>query len=203
MAVPIINIELLQHFSPVLSFILVLALIYAALQYTKILGANKIIHAIIALVIALIVVLSPNITSIVMFAAPWFTILFILVIFSLIGFKLFGVSDESIASTMKNHAGLQWTFIIILVIIILGALATSFGQKQLELGQAGEKVVLSNQAPAGSTATASYQTNLQRTIYHPKMLGLLFVLIVAALTVRLMSGKMTPDWPDRDGHGGH
>ncbi|MBI3032320.1 hypothetical protein HYY69_02495 [Candidatus Woesearchaeota archaeon] len=200
MAVPVINIELLQHFTPVLSFILVLVLIYAALQYTKALGANKIIHAILAIVVSFVVVLSPNITSIVMFAAPWFTILFILVIFALIGVKLFGVSDDSISSMMKNHAGLQWTFIIVIVIIILGALSTSFGQKQLELGQAGEQLVLTKQDPGGSTATGNYQTNLQRTIYHPKVLGLLFVLIVAALTVRLMSGKMTPDWPDRGGH---
>ena len=200
MATPVLNIQLLEYFSPVFSFILVLVLVYAAMQYTKLLGANKIVHAIIALVIAFIVVLSPSITALVMFAAPWFTVLFIFIIFGLIGFKLFGVSDASIANVMRHHTGLQWTMIIIVLIIVIGALSVSFGQKQLET----DPTIGSDQAfqadyvrstQGGSTATGDYQTNFQRTLYHPKTLGVLFILIIASLTVRLMSGRMAPDWP--------
>ena len=205
MAVPVLNLELLGHFTPVFSFLLVLVLVYAALQYTKALGGNKIIHAIIALVLAFVVILIPSMTALIMFAAPWFTILFIMVIFGIIGFKLFGVSDDNISEVMRKHTGLQWTILIVMLVIVIGALSVSFGQKQLDKTTGASGLPSNafdadyvNSVPSGSTATKDYQTNFQRTLYHPKMLGVLFILIFSAIAVRVMSGKMSPDWPSHD-----
>lgn len=200
MATPTIDVSLLQHFSPIIIFVLVLVLVYALLQSTKALGDNKIIHALIALVIGLIVLYSKVATDMISYMAPWFTILFVFIIFVLIMYKLFGASDDSIRNVITHHTGLQWGIAIIAIIIIIGAMGHAFGQQALtertgvaptEEGAAEEGAA----AGEGGTATASFSRNLSATFYHPKILGVLFILILAAFTIRAMSGKLTPDWP--------
>ena len=69
---------------------------------------------------------------------------------------------------------------------------------QVSLDETGE--VISVGAPgyqyAGtSTATGSFGNNLAATLYHPKTLGVIFILLIATLSGAMLTGKMTPTWP--------
>ncbi|MFH1439670.1 MAG: hypothetical protein ABIG89_03830 [Candidatus Woesearchaeota archaeon] len=211
MATPIMDVSMLAHFSPIFIFILIFAFLYGAMIKTKVLGDNKIIIGIISLVVSLIFILIAPLTKIVLIIAPWFTALFIFLIFSIVVFKLFGASDDDISTVIKNHSTLHWTLIIICIIIAVGAIAAVFGQQSLETGygsgassstvsidETGDVIVVGGpgqQYQGQTTAGTSFSNNLAATLYHPKTLGLIFILIIAALSGAMLTGKMTPSWP--------
>ncbi len=212
MATPMMDVSMLGYFSPILIFILIFAFVYGVLHKTKVFGDNKILSGIIGLVIALIFVLIAPLTKVVLIIAPWFSILFIFLVFMIVVFKIFGASDDNITSVIKHHYTMQWTLIIICLIIAVGALAAVFGQQSLEGGygqpgsssetvsidQSGEVITVGApgaQYQGQTTAGSSYGKNLAATLYHPKTLGVVFMLIIAALAGAMLTGKMAPSWP--------
>jgi hypothetical protein len=210
MATPAVDLSLLARFSPVFIFLLTLVLVYALLAHTKPVGDQKLIYAIVALGISIGVILSPAIMRMIEFMAPWFTVLFIFLIFGIISYKIFGATDADLHHVIKEYGGLQWTIAIIGILIALGALSAGFGQQNLEGNvpeaaiDTGDTITFEGDDSSYSqqgTGTSKFQTNLERTFYHPKTLGILFILILASLTVALLTGKMTPSFGT--GSGGH
>ena len=213
MATPMMDVSMLNYFSPIFIFILIFAFVYGALHKTKVLGYNKILSGIIGLIIGLVFVLISPLTKVVLLIAPWFSIFFIFLLFVIVVFKIFGATDDNITTVIKRSGLLQWTLIIICLVIAIGALAAVFGQQSLEegygpkgpgIGDGGEVSidgeVISVGAPGypgagASTATGNYGSNLAATLYHPKTLGVIFILIIAALAGGMLTGKMSPSWP--------
>ena len=68
---------LLSYFSVIFPALLVFVIVYALLEKTKLLGENKAIHAIAAIAIALMLMLSRNIMNVINYMAPWFVLLFV------------------------------------------------------------------------------------------------------------------------------
>lgn len=207
MATPTIDLSLLGYFAPVLSFILIWTLVYAALQYTKALGDNKIIHAMIAFVIGSLFLLMPAATGIVLFIAPWFSVLFIITIFMIIAFKIFGATDSQIKNVITNYGALQWLIAILGIVIIIGGFSQVYGQKFLGFTQK-DVVPVNKNVGVGSTTSVDFEQNVASIFFHPKILGTIFILIIAALSIKMLTGSMKPDWPPAPGsgggdHGGH
>ncbi|MBI5392478.1 hypothetical protein HZA96_01290 [Candidatus Woesearchaeota archaeon] len=210
MATPAIDISLLARFSPVFIFLLSLVLVYALLAHTKPVGDQKLIYAVVALAISIGVILSPAIMRMIEFMAPWFTVVFIFLIFGIISYKIFGATDADIHTVIKEYGGLQWTVAIIGILIALGALSAAFGQQNLEgtapgaATDTGETITFDGSGNyATETGSPNFQSNLERTFYHPKTLGILFVLVLSALTIALLTGKMTPTFGAGGGGHGH
>ncbi len=206
MATPTLNISFLQYFSPIFIFVLVFVMIYGILQFTKFLGENKVLHALIGFFIAVIFLFSTEAITVVQVIAPWFTVLFIFVIFILMAYKLFGATDDQIKNVMSNASALQYTILALGIIILLFGLGAGFGQKLLGYSaDIAEVRDAATEAGEGSTATSSYQTNLISTLFNPKILGMILILVIAAFTIRAMTPKMREDWPYEGGdHGsGH
>lgn len=198
MATPTLDVSLLGYFSPIFTFILIWTLVYATLQFTKMLGENKVIHGAIAFVIGAFFLFTPEATGVVTFMAPWFTVVFVIIIFMLMAFKIFGATDDQIRAVIANWGALQWLVGIVGIIIIFAAFGNVFGQKFLGFTQGDEPMVPSNQNPtSGSSATGDFDQNLASTFFHPKILGTILILITAALAVKLLSSKIKPDWPNR------
>lgn len=199
MATPTLELGFLQYFSPIFVFVLVFVIVYAMMQFTKFMGDNKIVHSLIALFIAIIFLFSTAASTVILFIAPWFTIFFIFLIFMIMAYKLFGATDDQIKTVIsKWHAG-QYFIATIAIIIMLFGLGSGLGQKLLTYTQpdAGEEGVLAavGEVGEGSTATSSYTQNLAATIFNPKVLGMVLILIIASLTIRAMTPAMKPDWP--------
>ena len=215
MATPALDLSLFVKFAPAFIFIVSLVLIYALLSHTKPVGDQKFVYAIVALGISIMIILSPPITRMIVFLAPWFTVLFIFIIFSLVAYKIFGATDADIHGVIKTHGGIQWTIAIIAILIALGALSSAFGQDSLTqsvpetegIQDTGDTITFDTQGNAvtsqGGTGTSSFQTNLARTFYHPKTLGILFILILSALTIALLSGKASVSGGGGHDHGDH
>lgn len=183
--VEFLEIGLLEYFSIIFPAILIFVLVFALLQKIKILGDNKTINALVAVALAFIVLLSRNILSIVNFAAPWFVIFFVFMVLLLTVFKLMGASDENIASVIRGDKVVQWTIIAISLIIVVSAFANVYGQRLLPYTL--EENVTVEEGEIVSTATASYAQNLMAVFFHPKVLGLIFILLVAVFTIALIT----------------
>jgi hypothetical protein len=176
---------LLNYFSIIFPALLIFVLVFALLQKIKILGDNKVINALVAVALGFIVLLSENILSLINFAAPWFVVFFIFLVLLLVVFKLMGASDENIASVIRSDKIVQWTIIAISLIIVGSALGSVYGQKLLPF--TSEEVNVTEDGEITSTSTTSYKTNVAAVFFHPKVLGLIFILLVAAFTIALIT----------------
>jgi hypothetical protein len=201
MATPTISIALLEYFAPVFLLIFVFAIMYALFQWAKILGDNKVLHAIISFIAALFVAIySKGASAMVRYMIPWFTMLAIFMVLAIMLYKIFGASDDDIRSVIKNRTDIQWTLFIIILIIILGALSQAYGQSQLAIttdtgnstGQSGSNVGVINAGNPGTSGTGSgsFNTNLGATFYNPRVLGMLFILIISALSIAMLSSTV-------------
>ncbi|MBD3313963.1 hypothetical protein GF345_05970 [Candidatus Woesearchaeota archaeon] len=186
--VTILDSGLLEHFTLIFSLIFVIAIIYGIFSMGKVFGDNKGLHALIALVVGLLVIMVPDITNIIAVMIPWFTLLFIFILFLLITYKIFGATDSDIMSVLRVDNVVIWVIIIIAIVIVIASFSNVYGQKLLESGD-GETVDADDTASIDSTASSSFGSNVSATFFHPKVLGMLFILIVAVFTISLLAMK--------------
>jgi hypothetical protein len=195
MATPTIDVSFLGYFSPIFVFVLVFVTVYALLQFTKMLGENKILHALIAVFIAVLFLFSSGATTVILFIAPWFTVLFMFLIFLIMGYKLFGATDQQLKNVISKSHAVQYSVLAIGIIIALFGLGAGFGQELLGATQDGDTVGALDSLEEGSTATSDFEQNLTATLFNSRVLGMVLILIIASLTIRAMSAPMRPEWP--------
>ncbi|MBN2422396.1 hypothetical protein JXB41_04150 [Candidatus Woesearchaeota archaeon] len=176
-----LDIGFLTHFSSVFVVIFVFTAVYAVLTFKKPIGENKGVNALISFAIAIIFILSEDAILIIKAAVPWWTIMIIVVTFVVIGVEAFGSSFP--ATTVTSFS--TWILIIAIIIFVF-AWSGVAGQKAGPY--LGENTSSLTEAAAaargdGSVSTGSFQDNLGATLFHPKVLGLVLILIVALFTV--------------------
>jgi hypothetical protein len=189
MATPSINLELLEHFAPILLMILVFAIVYGVFQWAKILGDNKILHGIIAFIISLFVsIFSESARTVIRILVPWLSVLAIALVFGIMLYKVFGATDDDVRSVIKNRTDIQWTLFIVILVVFLYALSQAFGQQQLDINtDPNTEVNIPGNPGTTETGSGSFNQNLGATLYHPKVVGTLFLLIIGAMTVAFLS----------------
>jgi hypothetical protein len=186
-----------QHFYRFIPALLVLILVYALLDFTKALGKNQFVHALIAFCVAILFYFSDKATQVVSFMAPWFVVLFFFIIFVLIAFKAMGVSDSSILSAMANYKAIVWWVIAVAIIIAIIALSNVFGQDFLSGSPSytanadgtytAPDGTIVEKLPAGSVASSNFNTNLTSTIFHPAILGFALIGLISSFSVYFMT----------------
>ena len=102
----------LQYFSNLFAFLFVWLVVYALLAYTKALGDNHLVHALIGLIIGLFALFSPVVTNAIINIAPWFALIFVFVMLIMVAGNMFGAADLGDAAAFKG-------IILALLVIIL------------------------------------------------------------------------------------
>lgn len=188
-----VDISILQNFSSVFTFILVFVIIYATLETTKALGAEKkSLNALIAMIMGFLVSMSSGVVSVIQNFTPWFTMLIIIIFFILFAVKLFGVSDSKITSTFEGKSSILTWILILTAVILLFSLGSGFGQKTLEEGQgssdtSGTTVSVATGNTTTATDTGSFNQNLYNTLYHPKVLGLILIMLIVVIAMLFLT----------------
>jgi hypothetical protein len=188
-----LDISIIKNFSTLFTFILVFVIMYGALQMVKLLGEEKSgLNALIAVVIAFLVATSSGISTFIQTFTPWFTVLILIIFFILFAVKMFGVSNDDItAGFKKKNAILTW-IIILTVVILLFSLGAGFGQKALESGQSGGTATSETTGNVTEpTNTGSFSQNLYNTLYHPKVLGLILIMLVVVIAMLFLTDADT------------
>ena len=180
-----LDVSILEHFTIIFSMILVLVVVYGILKLTKTFEQSPFVQFIIAFVIALMLMIVPNIAKVISYMIPWFILLFLFLIFLFIAYKLFGVTDQDIAGVLKSSAGKGIIGIVAILcgIIIISAISSVYGEKLLK---AGENVTTEEEVT--KVKTGSFKENIAATFFHPKILGLILIFLIAAFTIALLSG---------------
>ncbi|MBD3209716.1 hypothetical protein GF367_04870 [Candidatus Woesearchaeota archaeon] len=201
-----LDIGFLGEFSIIFTFLLVWVLVYALLSMTKQLGDKKNLNALIALAVAVIVIASPTMLRLVNTMVPWFLIMVLLLFFILFGIKMFTGDKDLSGAVFKDKKVYTW-IIVLMVVVLIFSLGNAFGSQTLERGgwdgtgpppSGGdslegtdafiEETGVGNANVSGSqVATNDFSTNLIHTLFNPKVLGLMLVMLVAMFAMFFIS----------------
>ncbi len=161
----------LEFFLPVFSFLFIFVVMYAVLDKFKLMGENKSVKFIAALSIAMLFLFSQGTLKFINFVTPWFVVLVIVALFVLSLFMFMGVKEKDISEAVSNPT-VYWTVLIIIIILLLAAIGSIFG----DFFSAG-----------GSPVTDPTKASVTQILVHPRVLGALFLLLIAAFAVKNIS----------------
>lgn len=195
-----LDIGLLPHFGSIFIVLIIFLLLFGMLEYMKVFGEGKRgLHALIALFIALMFLVYKVPSLMVSMMIPWFVVFIIFIFFTLLMVRMFAHGEADIKKLLGDPNVYPF-LIIILVLILFLALGNAFGQSLLEKGTGAQNNQVNTANTSGgyydlepatpgttSTATPSFTTNLLNTLRHPKVLGMLFVFLVGAFTLLLLT----------------
>lgn len=155
----------LEHFSSIFVFLFVWVGGYAVLLWAKILGDNKFIHALVSLLIAIFVLISPIATGIVASTAPFIAVTLVFIV-------LISVATKMLGGDIEAFPAMRGVFIIIIILILVIT--------------AGIKLRESVNVPSETQKDLSKTINL---IFHPTFIGTVLILAIAVFTIALLAGR--------------
>ncbi len=184
-----LDVSIIKNFSAVFTFILVFVIMYGLMQSLKLLGDNKNgPHALIAVVVAFLVSMSSGVTTVLQTFTPWFTILIIIIFFILFAVRMFGVDTATITKAFANNGSILTWILIFTAVILLFAFGAGFGQTTLDEGQKGGNTTsIATGATTVPTDTGSFSQNLYNTLYHPKVLGLILIMLIVVIAMMFLT----------------
>jgi hypothetical protein len=187
--VTFLDISIVKNFSSVFTFILVFVIIYGLLQSVKPFGDGRNgSHALIAVVLAFLASLSSGVSTVLQTFTPWFTILIIVIFFILFAVRLFGVSTSDIHGAFERKGAILTWILIITAVIILFSFGAGFGQTSLEEGQnGGTTTSIATGNTTTPTNTGSFSQNLYNTLYHPKILGFILIMLIVVIAMMFLT----------------
>lgn len=163
----------LQAFSKIFVLLIVVLVMYIILAQLKIIGDKHWIAWLIAIPIGILVLLSDLLTGLISSITPWFAVLFIFIIFVTMASQIFGATTADVAQY-------KWIlFLVIIVIFVVGAL--TYVRKQTS--------VPGDRDPEGNEIIEEDYVTTSNFIFHPKVMGIILILLVAIFTVALLAGK--------------
>ena len=176
-----LDVGLFEHFSIIFYLIFIFVLLYAVLTVSKIFGENKNLIAMLAGALALILALSGPTRDIISFVTPTFFVLIFFAFFTVLIYKFMGASDTDVTEIFGTKSGTRGFILAIVGIIIL----SSFG-KTFFAGPIALDVNETTAANASDVGTIG-QSALTATLTHPKVLGLILILIIGAYAMQYLS----------------
>lgn len=160
-----------SYFVPIFGFLLVTIVVYALLTKLKILGDNDVISLFVAFIIGIIFVSVTSVRTVVENVVPWFAMLIIALFFI---FVIIGFSQGKFE---KSPAWLMWVFVIVLVGIFLVSLMKVFGN------------VVYPYLPGTPAPGDEFSAKLKEFFYSSRFLGALLLLVIAAITAKILLKK--------------
>ncbi len=164
-----LDIGILEYFVPLFSFIFIFLIVYVLLQKTKILGGKSAVDFIISMVVTILVVLSSSAVELANFMSVWSVVVIVVLVFLFIMVSFWaGEGHGGLPEDMDIKGIVFWVFIIILAIgltKVFGPVLTPFAE-----GADPNRTIL-------------------RTIFHPRIVGAIFLLIIIANIAKLLKFK--------------
>jgi len=176
------DISLLGNFSDIFVILFVFTAAYAILMLKKPFGDFKGVNALLAFAMAMMFIFSQDAIQIIKNTVPWYIILMIALTMTLMVTKSIG--GEMPARLMSDIG--TWILVIGVIILVIN-ISMSIGQ---DVGP-----FLSNETinpdsvtagGSGDVGSGSFAQNFGATLFHPKVLAMLVVLITALFAVLLV-----------------
>jgi hypothetical protein len=208
----LLDAGILAYFGPVFVILFLFIIIYGILEYIKPFGASKMgLHAILALAVSLVFMMSGLSVNVVKSMVPWFLVAIIFLFFVIIMIRMFNVGEGDLRAIISNTSVYPW-IVIFAIIVLLASLFSAFGQTVLEKGtgtngggttnytaggtagggSGGSSVLIPDTPGTRSTTTSSFSTNLMNTLRNPRVLGMVFIFLVGAFAMFFLTKAATP-----------
>ncbi len=177
----VLDISLLKGFVDIFVWLLIFIVVYGGLELTNLLK-NRGLHALFAFVITAVIVLTGGGVNIIVAMAPWVVVMAALMFFVLMLAGFAGLKTNEVFSSVFGGSGGVWFILIPLFIIMI--VAWTQGPKATTVidQTTGEEIVVEQQVNAEQRPFISILTS-------PKILGLILIMAVAAMTLLLMAGS--------------
>lgn len=175
----LLDIGLLEYFVPFFVFLLVFVIVFALLEKALFFGKNTSFNLLIALSLAFLFIIVPEITQVVRLITPWFVILLVFLVFLVLMFLFMGVKAERIAEVFGGNEVVFWAIFILSLLIFGYALTQVYGE-QIQSITAGES----------EDGAGNLMQNIGSILFTPKVLGMIFLMVMAGFTVRFVSASV-------------
>lgn len=173
----LLDVTALQHFSGLFPFLLVLVLSYAFLSKTDWLKDKQGTAVLIAVLLAFMTLLSSIAMKTINLMAPWVVLLIIFTLLFMLVFMVFGYSQKDITSFITSgEFGAGGWIMALMIIIGVGSLIFVVNQEFGGLENLG-----------GEQAAVEGEVGFWQTIFHPKILGMALIMLIALLTIKHMT----------------
>ncbi|MAG47135.1 hypothetical protein CL617_00895 [archaeon] len=166
----VLDLGVLEFFTPVFSLGLVIAVTYAILDKFKLLGENKVPKLFISFCVGMLFIFSADAVRFINFVSPWFVVFLVLLMFLLSAFLFMGVRDSELQKAVEDPR-VYWPVLVIGIILFLVALTQIFGDK----------------LPGSDPDDESRVTVGLNAIVHPRVLGAIVVLLIASVAIKFIS----------------
>ncbi|MFH1181370.1 MAG: hypothetical protein V1702_00255 [Candidatus Woesearchaeota archaeon] len=189
----ILDTVLLDKFSIIFTWILIFAVVFAISEATKLIQ-NKVLTSIIAFCMATLAVLTPSLPKILSTFAPWVVVIAIFFLFLLMLGNFLGLPTQQIIYQLGGRGALWW-IMTPLIIALIFSLSNVFGQKLLEERTTPDEGATASATGVddGSVASSSHKETVVFTLTNPKVLGVIFLLLIAIFSILFLTG--TPGIP--------
>lgn len=164
----ILDTGLLRFFLPAFTFLFILIILYAILK--KVAKFEDRLSWVAAFSIAIVAMFSGKAIDLINFITPWFVVIFVFLFLVFMGLMFWGVEEKKVWDTL---GGVNTIVIVTILVLVIG-ISQVFGP------------VFSPYAPGGP-AERTIGGEAIRTIFHPRVLGAIFILIVAAFAIQRIS----------------
>jgi hypothetical protein len=164
------NEEIFGLLTPIFVFIFLFTGIYILLINVKIFNEKPAFTAIIAFAGSMLVFIVPEAQIVTASFTSWMALLMLLVLSIFLIFMFLGVKNETLVDIAQDGGFVFWVVLVVIILFLI-ALSKAYGP-----------FLMVNQTPGFWNAT-------KRTIFHPKVLGVLFIFAVAAFTVRYLAAN--------------
>ncbi|MCC7574660.1 hypothetical protein KO361_03645 [Candidatus Woesearchaeota archaeon] len=203
--VTFLDIGLLGAVSSLFMIILVFVIMYGFLSWTKPFGdKNQGLYALIAFGFAIISMTSEGFITLIAYITPWFFTIIFIGFFILFVLMMFGLKQKDLVAGTTSE--LRTWVIIITVVLMLFGLGAAFGQTTREAttgpttltetttpstGEPGQ-IYYGDDYTTTTTTTrssdpSSFGEDVTATLFHPKVLGMIVILLVGAFAMFLLT----------------
>lgn len=190
MATPL-DIGLLKNFQIIFPFLFIWAITYALLTKVNFLGDNRALHATMATVIAFMALFSDVVIATINVAAPWFVLMIVFIVFLLLGFMILGIGEADIVGVLRNpsYSWVNYWILALVIIIVLGSLSSVMSAKKGGYPPFSSEDANETAGSANGNIPETQESDFWATLFHPKVLGLSAIMLIAFFTVSRLTGK--------------
>lgn len=184
----LLDTSLIAFLFPLFIFLLIFVAIYALLSKTNLFGEKQTtLNLLAAICIAAVAVFAGNLVTALGSIIPWivFMIIILVLVFGL--YKMFGVEEKEVWASIGGHTVI---YIIILFVVLIGLITAFRSDVSPFTEERAGAPVATSEGETQSVQGQTVQGEVIKTITHPRLLGALFILIVSALTVKLLVDKV-------------
>ncbi len=171
----VLDVGLLQYFLPAFIFLFITILSFAMLKKVlKDLDTKAIWVA--SICIGLIALFSGKVIQLIQFITPWYVVIFVFLLLTFMSLMFWIPADSKISpetQILSAMGGVQTIVVIGILILVIG-ISQVFGN------------VFSPYDPTGP-ASQTIGGETLKTVFNPRVLGAIFILIIAAFAVQRIS----------------